>query len=494
MKRSLPNSEQVRQDDGTDFRESKVRKVEIPSPSENLFASSFDLSSTFDKQDDSFSMFSFHDPGSLLSQPLLNDSKPVIVGKTSFANTINGIETNPALVSSLLKESLCSTESKFGTLGTSGNGSNSATTAATSIALGSSKQASTAQSSQSVSSLSASSAPSIVSNVPEATIKTEAPSSLDVNAPSAISSLLAQSTPIMSTAPTLLAPLSSLGSVANLALISSELTTLTGDSVSALTKEEEHRRSKSEKKKKKDKHKHKEKDKSKDKDREERKKHKKDKDRHRDREREKSDQPNDPSAMVPGPIKIKLPKDKLNLHPLTEPGGNPAPAAASDMGLKIKIPKDRLSGASSLSSSTGAGGTSAAPGAASSAAGQSAPPSTTPLKLKISKDKIEHYNISDGSFNNGSGHGHATGTGGHHSHGNKKKDRDKERDKSKSSKSMAAAATATAGSTMTTSEYNKQNGNTGGNNGGSSASGGQAGNTSSKSSSSKVSDDLSLYF
>lgn len=491
MKRSLPNSEQVRQDDGTDFRESKVRKVEIPSPSENLFASSFDLSSTFDKQDDSFSMFSFHDPGSLLSQPLLNDSKPVIVGKTSFANTINGIETNPALVSSLLKESLCSTESKFGTLGTSGNGSNSATTAATSIALGSSKQASTAQSSQSVSSLSASSAPSIVSNVPEATIKTEAPSSLDVNAPSAISSLLAQSAPIMSTAPTLLAPLSSLGSVANLALISSELTTLTGDSVSALTKEEEHRRSKSEKKKKKDKHKHKEKDKSKDKDREERKKHKKDKDRHRDREREKSDQPNDPSAMVPGPIKIKLPKDKLNLHPLTETGGNPAPAAASDMGLKIKIPKDRLSGASSLSSSTGASGTSAAPGAASSAAGQSAPPSTTPLKLKISKDKIEHYNISDGSFNNGSGHGHATGTGGHHSHGNKKKDRDKERDKSKSSKSMAAA---TAGSTMTTSEYNKQNGNTGGNNGGSSASGGQAGNTSSKSSSSKVSDDLSLYF
>ncbi|XP_021697728.1 cyclin-T isoform X2 [Aedes aegypti] len=481
MKRSHPSSEQVRQEDGTDFREFKVRKVEIPSPSENLFASSFDLSSTFDKQDDSFSMFSFHDPGSLLSQPLLSDSKPANVGKTSFSNTINGIETNPALVSSLLKESLCSTESKFGTLNANSSGSNSATNAPGASTTSSSTIMGTGSStapSQSVSSLSASSAPSIASNVPETIkIKSEAPSSLDVNAPSAISSLLAQSAPILSTAPALINP--SMGSA------SSELTTLTGDAVSALTKEEEHRRSKSEKKKKKDKHKHKEKDKSKDKDREERKKHKKDKDRHRDREREKSEQASD-AALVPGPIKIKLPKDKLNLHPLTAEsttGGNPAPAA--DMGLKIKIPKDRLSGASSISGSATGGPVAPAAGGGSAPGGQSAP--TNPLKLKISKDKIEHYNISDGGFNNGSGHGHG---GSHHGHSNKKKDRDKERDKSKSSKSSTGslgAAAVAAATAAVPNDYNKQNGN-GGGGGSSAASGGQTtGNSSSKSSSSKQS-------
>lgn len=498
MKRSLPNSEQVRQEDGTDFRETKVRKMEIPSPSDNLFSSSFDLSSTFDKQDDSFSMFPFNDPGSLLSQPLLSDSKPINIGKTSFSNTINGIETNPALVSSLLKESLCSTENKFGTLNTAGNSSSSATNAlgftssvpttnSSMVASTGSSLLSNTATSQSVSSLSTSSAPSFVPNVPE-TIKTE-PQTIDVNAPSAISSLLAQSAPILSTTSTL----TTLAN-ANTNTASSELLTLIGDTATALSKEEEHRRSKSEKKKKKEKHKHKEKDKSKDKDREERKKHKKDKDRHRDREREKTDQPSDP-ALIPGPIKIKLPKDKLNLHPLTESttsGGNPAANAASDVGLKIKIPKDRLSGASSLSGSSTSATTAHSGPTVPATGSTSSQPSTlapNPLKLKISKDKIEHYNINDGGFNNGSGHG--SHGGGHHSHSSKKKDRDKERDKSKSSKSSsssssAAAVTAAMPPTVI-NDYNKQNGNsgTGGGGGGLSASGGQTGSSSSKSSSSK---------
>ncbi|XP_062542826.1 cyclin-T [Armigeres subalbatus] len=486
MKRSLHSSEQVRQEDGTDFRESKVRKVEISSPSDNLFSSSFDLSSTFDKQDDSFSMFPFNDPGSLLSQPLLSDSKPINIGKTSFSNTINGIETNPALVSSLLKESLCGTESKFSSLSGSatnalGFASSSSTTNNSTVASTGSSLLTSAASSQSVSSLSASSAPSLVPNVPE-TIKTE-PQTIDVNAPSAISSLLAQSAPLLSTASTL--------TTANTNTASSELVALTGDTATALSKEEEHRRSKSEKKKKKDKHKHKEKDKTKDKDREERKKHKKDKDRHRDREREKTDQASDP-ALIPGPIKIKLPKDKLNLHPLTESttgGSNPAAAAASDIGLKIKIPKDRLSGASSLSGSSTSASTAHSGAAVPATGSTSSQPSTlapNPLKLKISKDKIEHYNINDSGFNNGSGHG---GHGGaHHSHSSKKKDRDKERDKSKSNKSStstSSTAAVTAGmGPLIINDYNKQNGNSGA--GGSSASGGQTGSSSSKSSSSKL--------
>ncbi|XP_065087825.1 cyclin-T-like isoform X2 [Ochlerotatus camptorhynchus] len=479
LKRSLPSSEQVRQEDGTDFRESKVRKVEISSPSESLFASSFDLSSTFDKQDDSFSLFPFHDPGSLLSQPLLSDSKPVTTGKTSFTNTINGIETNPALVSSLLKESLCNNESKFGTLNSSATaGGNVSNVTASNSSAASSVSAMPASSAPalSVSSLSTSSAASIVSNVPEA-IKTEAPS-LDVNAPSAISSLLAQSAPTVPATAALTTPTT--GAAANISAIastvSSEIPTLTGDVLTNPAKDDDHRRIKSEKKKKKDKHKHKEKDKSKDKDREERKKHKKDKERHRDREREKSDQAIDPalSGMPPGPIKIKLPKDKLNLHPLTESttSSNPPP---SDMGLKIKIPKDRLSGTSSLSaatSSTTTHSSTAPPGASTSSNQPTQPPN--PLKLKISKDKIEHYNISAGgesSFNNGSGHGH----GGHHGHSSKKKDRDKDRDKSKSNKSTSSS----------TIDYNKHNGN--GNGGGGSSASGQAGNSSSKSSSSKKS-------
>ncbi|XP_039434140.1 cyclin-T [Culex pipiens pallens] len=429
VKRSLTGSEQVRQEDGTDFRESKVRKVEPTSPTEALFSSSFDLSNTFDKETgDSFSMFSFGDPGSLLSQPLLSDSKPSLGAgissnsnsKSGFPSTINGIETNPALVSSLLKESL-QQDSKFGIL-------------------------------SSVTSHESGASGSMVTIPDTVNIKTEAP---DMNAPATISSLLAPTT---------------VASAASLTATNSDvLQTLTGDPLIASAKDQEDpHRIKTEKKKKKDKHKHKEKDKTKDKDREERKKHKKDKDRHRD----KSDQGSDASLLSPptatappGPIKIKLPKDKLNLPSLGEP----------EPGLKIKIPKDRLSGSGS------------------SLAGNAPPPSSAPpnpLKLKISKDKIEHYNVSSdggpvagGGYNNGSGHGHGaattattagpSGSSGSHGHGHssKKKDRDKERDKNKSSKTSSSSSSG---------DYSKQNGGGGG---GSSAAGG----SSNKSSSSKQS-------
>lgn len=437
VKRSLTGSEQVRQEDGTDFRESKVRKVEPTSPSEALFSSSFDLSNTFDKEaSDGFSMFSFGDPGSLLSQPLLSDSKPPpgissnSNSKSGFPSTINGIETNPALVSSLLKESL-QQDSKFGILS---------------------------------SSVTQSSEPAPMVSLPDTVnIKTEAP---DMNAPATISSLL-----VPTTLPSI--PLTTLNPTN-----SDVLQTLTGDPVTAIAgskDSEDPHRIKTEKKKKKDKHKHKEKDKSKDKDREERKKHKKDKDRHRD----KSDQGTGSDASLvsppaaPGPIKIKLPKDKLNLPSL---GGTTDP----EPGLKIKIPKDRLSGSGS---SLGGGG------------GGSQPPSqpaAVPLKLKISKDKIEHYNISSegtsggasGGYNNGSGaapgaagpstssHGHSHSSGG----SSKKKDRDKDREKSKSSKSGSSG------------DYSKQNGGGGGGGAGAGSS------NKSSSSSSKVSDDMALFF
>ncbi|XP_055602411.1 cyclin-T [Uranotaenia lowii] len=472
-KRSLPNSEQVRQEDGTDFREAKLRKVEVPSPSDQLFASTFEMGTTFDKNDDGFSLFSFNDPGSLLSQPLLSDSKPIISGKSSsFPSTLNGIETNPALVSSLLKESLSSNETKFGTL-SSNSGSSSAsniTGNTTTSGISSAPSLASTGASAALSSTSnlnaLSSTQSVLSNVPDK-IKKEAPSLIDINAPATISSLLAQPTPAvsaMSTIPTIASN--------SIAKTSSGIDTLTGDISDS--KDDDHR-SKSDKKKKKEKHKHKEKNKSKDKDREERKKHKKEKNRHKDRER--SDQSADSGTLnPPGPIKIKLPKDKLNLPTLSDGATAGHPPLASDSGLKIKIPKDRLSGSSSINTS---GSATTASGSGGSGA-NTGPPPTNPLKLKISKDKIESY-ISGtdgvGGFNNGSGHGQGAGvTGGvalgssggsgHHGHSSKKKDRDKERDKGKSNKS---------------SSDHKQNGS-----GGSSSIGAPAGTTtSSKSSSSK---------
>ncbi|XP_058837039.1 cyclin-T [Topomyia yanbarensis] len=477
IKRSFPNSDQIRNDDGTDFRESKVRKVEISSPSDQLFASTFDLANTFDKQDDGFSLFSFNDPGSLLSQPLLSDSKPTI-SKSIFPSTINGIETNPALVSSLLKESLCSNESKFGTLSSTTNNSSSTaivTTTASSYvgAVCSQSSSSLSNSASLTSSMSTSSSANLTSNVP-VTVKTELPP-IDVNAPSTISSILAQpvtSLPAMTSALSATGSMNAGAGASEAPAVRTEVQTLTGDALVVPTRGDENHRIKSEKKKKKDKHKHKEKDKSKDKDREERKKHKKDKDRHRDRDRDKSDLSTDPT---PGPIKIKLPKDKLNLPSLPDGAAinNPPP---SDTGLKIKIPKDRLSGSSSLGAQTAGSTTS---GNAPSSSSSGAVPAPSSLKLKISKDKIDHYNISaggDNSHNNGSGYVHNTAnssnTSSHHGHSSKKKDREKDREKSKISRSAVSAASM---------EYNKQNGN----GGGSASVSGQSGNFPSKSASSK---------
>lgn len=93
------------------------------------------------------------------------------------------------------------------------------------------------------------------------------------------------------------------------------------------TEKSEHR--KSEKKKKKEKHKHKDKDKSKDKHKEHKHKHKeKDKDK---KERNKGDE------QTTEPIKITIPKDKLNLT------GDTSTERKSPTGkLTLKIPKERL--------------------------------------------------------------------------------------------------------------------------------------------------------
>ncbi|KAK0077831.1 hypothetical protein PV325_003403 [Microctonus aethiopoides] len=127
------------------------------------------------------------------------------------------------------------------------------------------------------------------------------------------------------------------------------IVTVTNNPLIEVRKTEHH---KSEKKKKKEKHKHKDKDKSKEKHKH---KHKdKDKEKHRDKEREKDkdkernkdkDRDNKNEENSAAPIKITIPKDKLNLtldsniiHDKTSPQGTK---------LKIKIPKERLKGADS---------------------------------------------------------------------------------------------------------------------------------------------------
>lgn len=195
---------------------------------------------------------------------------------------------------------------------------------------------------------------------------------------------------------------------------------------------------KSEKKKKKEKHKHKEKDKDKTKDREERKKHKKDKDRHKERSNDMAVTATQ-TADGHNPIKITIPRDKLNL---------PATGAAIDMppsNLRITIPKDRIK----------------------------TPPPTASLKIKISKDMLESYGGGGGAVAQYAGGGfdatapiipainqshHSAGGGG----SSKKKDKDRERGEksSKSSKSL---------------DYSKHNGN--GSNGSSSNGGPASGNS-----------------
>lgn len=130
---------------------------------------------------------------------------------------------------------------------------------------------------------------------------------------------------------------------------------------------------KSEKKKKKEKHKHKDKDKTKEKHKH---KHKdkdkdKDKERHRDKDKEKNE-----DTLPAAPIKITIPKEKLNLSGETAvtsggtiviPEKNKSPQGT---GLKLKILKDRLKGAESIPST------------------QAQPVPQAPLKMKIRTDAI----------------------------------------------------------------------------------------------------------
>lgn len=124
-------------------------------------------------------------------------------------------------------------------------------------------------------------------------------------------------------------------------------TTLTVPPVVEEKRSEHH---KSEKKKKKEKHKHKDKEKVKEKHKH---KHKdKDKEKHREKEKEKGEE-----TVSAVPIKITIPKDKLNLS--TESTGNTGGSAMSvdknkspqNTSIKIIIPKERLKGTDSVSSS-----------------------------------------------------------------------------------------------------------------------------------------------
>ncbi|KAL0131643.1 hypothetical protein PUN28_002884 [Cardiocondyla obscurior] len=116
--------------------------------------------------------------------------------------------------------------------------------------------------------------------------------------------------------------------------------------------EEKRSEHKSEKKKKKEKHKHKDKEKSKEKH-----KHKhKDKDKEKHREKKDKEKEETPTAA---PIKITIPKDKLNLSTeasSTVVGGGPSlldkNISPQSTGLKIKIPKERLKGTDNVPSSS----------------------------------------------------------------------------------------------------------------------------------------------
>ncbi|KAK9295726.1 hypothetical protein QLX08_010058 [Tetragonisca angustula] len=128
--------------------------------------------------------------------------------------------------------------------------------------------------------------------------------------------------------------------------------TSTTITVAPPTEEKRSEHHKSEKKKKKEKHKHKDKEKSKEKHKH---KHKdKDKEKHREKDKEKSED------TVPAvPIKITIPKDKLNLstESTSSSGGSTVPPdknkSPQNTSIKIIIPKERLKGTDSVSSSPG---------------------------------------------------------------------------------------------------------------------------------------------
>ncbi|KAL6259775.1 hypothetical protein P5V15_009687 [Pogonomyrmex californicus] len=153
---------------------------------------------------------------------------------------------------------------------------------------------------------------------------------------------------------------------------------------------------KSEKKKKKEKHKHKDKEKSKE-------KHKhKHKDKDKEKHREKKDKEKSEETPAAAPIKITIPKDKLNLSTevsTTVVGGGLSDKNISPQstGLKIKIPKERLKGTDSVPSSSPA----------------QPPMMQAPLKIKIRTDGISRSSAatappsaSSSSANGSSGSSH----------------------------------------------------------------------------------------
>lgn len=151
---------------------------------------------------------------------------------------------------------------------------------------------------------------------------------------------------------------------------------------------------KSEKKKKKEKHKHKDKEKSKE-------KHKhKHKDKDKEKHREKKDKEKSEEMLAAAPIKITIPKDKLNLGTEASPtvvGGGPGSLdkniSPQSTGLKIKIPKERLKGTDNVPSSSPA----------------QPPMVQAPLKIKIRTDGMSRSSAAappslTSSSSNGSSH------------------------------------------------------------------------------------------
>lgn len=289
----------------------------------------------------------------------------------NFLNTVNGIETNPVLVSSLLKE-IC-TDNKYGT---------------------------------------SLNPPSPIPTISATVIPTATNSNtLVMNKPhNSIINTVSMSVPIKTEV-----------KEENIILPEVNLVNATTISMTPVKQEssaEEYHKSKSDKKKKKEKHKNKDKERTKD--REDRKKHKKDKDRHKERHETKSplsESSVDHSIPSDGRIKITIPKEKLTL---------PAPDMNLTSSFKIKIPKDRIKTELPTGNiNTNYYSSNDAQYVLPQQPQQQQPIPTNSLKIKISKDMIDNYSSST-SHTNESAIIH---------HSAKKKDRDKERERSnKSSK------------------------------------------------------------
>ena len=245
-KRPYASTEQIKQEEGIDFRESKKTKLDLsPILDTKPFMSNNDL------PNDLF------DPDSFINSDFMfNSTVTSLAGDTkankSFSSNVNGTETDPDVVSSILKESI-GDSSLFG-IGTT------------------SSQISTTVSAQS----------SLSNSVPEIPVKSD-PMDLP------FSTTLVQPT-ISSNKSSLVSAGDRVAQPSDITAPISTLTTAPPSSLStseadqAVVKDDEYYRNKGEKKKKKEKHKHKDKDKEKSKDRDEKKKHKKDKERHKDRE------------------------------------------------------------------------------------------------------------------------------------------------------------------------------------------------------------------